>query len=192
MSDFSRGALTGLRVVDLSRVLAGPLCTQMLADHGAEVIRVERPGGSQAGVPRDIAKDTPARSRKSIVIDLKSSDGVAVVRDLARSADGLIEGFRPGVMERLGLGPDVLKAVADAGYTTPTPIQEQAIPYVLMGRERRRAVRLPVHAKATVDYPTSEDGHATLVDLSESGTAIQSERKLPPRPEWTRGYLVQP
>jgi alpha-methylacyl-CoA racemase len=73
----------------------------MFADHGAEVIRVERPGA----VPGPVALD---RSRRSVAVDLKSPEGVAVVRDLARTADALIEGFRPGVMERLGLGPDIL------------------------------------------------------------------------------------
>ena len=76
----------------------------MLADHGAEVIRVDRPGA------RIDPKDPLCRSRTLIGVDLKSADGVAVVRDLCRTADGLIEGFRPGVTERLGLGPDVLLA----------------------------------------------------------------------------------
>jgi alpha-methylacyl-CoA racemase len=74
----------------------------MLADHGAEVIRVERPGN--LAVP----KDPLTRSRRSLSLDLKTAEGVAVVRRLAARADGLIEGYRPGVMERLGLGPDEL------------------------------------------------------------------------------------
>jgi alpha-methylacyl-CoA racemase len=74
----------------------------MLADHGAEVIRIDRPG-----VPLR-HPEILARSRKSIVVDLKQADGIALVRRLARSAHGLIEGLRPGVMERLGLGPDVM------------------------------------------------------------------------------------
>ncbi|MCA3256189.1 MAG: CoA transferase [Alphaproteobacteria bacterium] len=98
------GPLAGLRIVELAGIGPGPFCGMMLADHGAEVIRVDRVG---AGVnPRDPL----LRSRRSIAVDMKSADGVAVIRDLCRSADGLIEGFRPGVTERLGLGPDMLLA----------------------------------------------------------------------------------
>jgi alpha-methylacyl-CoA racemase len=80
----------------------------MLADHGAEVIRIDRPGGLRAGPGGDPRKDVLLRSRKTIAVNMKSPEGVAVVRDLAASADGLVEGFRPGVMERLGLGPEEL------------------------------------------------------------------------------------
>jgi alpha-methylacyl-CoA racemase len=96
------GPLEGVRIVEIAGIGPGPFCGMMLADHGAEVIRVERPGG------RLDPRDPLTRSRKSIVVDMKKPEGVAVVRDLCRTADGLIEGFRPGVMERLGLGPDVL------------------------------------------------------------------------------------
>jgi alpha-methylacyl-CoA racemase len=100
------GPLQGVRIIEIAGIGPGPFAGMMLADHGAEVIRVERPGGPQAGVA--VMRDVLARSRKSITIDMKTPDGIAVLRDLARSADGFIEGFRPGVMERLGLGPDVL------------------------------------------------------------------------------------
>jgi alpha-methylacyl-CoA racemase len=76
----------------------------MLADHGAEVVRIDRPGAAPT------PNDPLLRSRKSIVLDLKSASGAASLRDLSRTSDGLIEGFRPGVMERLGLGPDRLLA----------------------------------------------------------------------------------
>ncbi|MBV9840077.1 MAG: CoA transferase [Sphingomonadaceae bacterium] len=98
------GALAGLRIVEFVGLGPGPFAAMMLADHGAEVIRVERPGGSQ------IVERSTARSRRSITVDLKQPEGLALVKDLCRSADGLIEGFRPGVMERLGLGPDALLA----------------------------------------------------------------------------------
>ena len=74
----------------------------MLADHGAVVIRVERPGN--LAVPNDPL----TRSRRSLAVNLKTDEGVAIVRRLAAQADGLVEGYRPGVMERLGLGPDEL------------------------------------------------------------------------------------
>ena len=98
------GPLTGIRIVELAGIGPGPFACMMLADHGAEVIRVDRPG------VRVSTRDVLARSRRRIAVDLKSPDGLAVVRDLIASADGLVEGFRPGVMERLGLGPDALIA----------------------------------------------------------------------------------
>jgi alpha-methylacyl-CoA racemase len=82
----------------------------MLADHGAQVIRIDRPAAStvNSAVMPDVRRDFVNRSRRSIGIDLKHPAGIALIRKLARAADGLIEGFRPGVMERLGLGPDIL------------------------------------------------------------------------------------
>jgi alpha-methylacyl-CoA racemase len=82
-----------------------PFCGMMLADHGAEVITIERPMRKRNG---DFRKDILNRSRRTLVLDLKHPWGGEIVRRLAASADGLIEGFRPGVMERLGLGPEVL------------------------------------------------------------------------------------
>jgi len=102
------GPLAGLRIVEIAGLGPGPFACMMLADHGAEVIRVDRPGGLRAGPGGDPRKDVLLRSRKTIAVNMKSPEGVAVVRDLAASADGLVEGFRPGVMERLGLGPDEL------------------------------------------------------------------------------------
>ena len=106
----SRGPLSGLRIIELAGIGPGPFCAMMLADHGAEVIRVERPGGIKIGTIREPASDPLRRSRKWIRIDLKQPEGKAVVRDLCRTADGLVEGYRPGVMERLGLGPEALLA----------------------------------------------------------------------------------
>ena len=102
------GALAGIRIIEIAAIGPCPFAGMMLADHGAEVIRIDRPGGTRGGVQIDRAADVLARSRRSIVVDMKSPEGVALVRDLCRTADGLIEGFRPKVMERLGLGPDVL------------------------------------------------------------------------------------
>ena len=98
------GPLAGLRIVELAGIGPGPFCGMMLADQGAEVVSVHRPGGGPD--PRDPLM----RSRRLVEADLKTLEGVARVRDLAAGADGLIEGFRPGVTERLGLGPDVLLA----------------------------------------------------------------------------------
>lgn len=96
--------LQGLRIIEFGSIGPGPLAGMMLADHGAEVIRIERPG------PPSTYRDILNRSRRSIVVDLKRPEGVAIVTALTRNADGLIEGFRPGVMEKLELGPDVLLA----------------------------------------------------------------------------------
>ena len=98
------GPLTGLRVVELQGIGPGPFCGMMLADMGAELIRVDR----SASKGKDANKyDVLARGRKSIAVDLKSEAGVETVLKLVESADVLLEGFRPGVTERLGLGPDV-------------------------------------------------------------------------------------
>lgn len=104
------GPLSGLRIVEIAGIGPGPFCGMMLADHGADVIRVERPGGVRAGSGGAAHLDPLQRSRRSIALDLKDPEAIAVLRQLIQSADGLIEGFRPGVMERLGLGPEVLLA----------------------------------------------------------------------------------
>ena len=96
------GPLSGLKIVEMAGLGPGPFAAMMLADHGAEVTRVERAG--MIGVPNDPL----LRNRKSISLDLKREECREVVRRLAAKADGLIEGYRPGVMERLGLGPDEL------------------------------------------------------------------------------------
>ena len=100
------GPLDGLRIIEFAGLGPGPFACMMLADHGATVIRIERPGGTQGGPESDASTDILLRSRKRIAIDMKTDSGKAVLRDLIATADGLIEGFRPGVMERLGLGPD--------------------------------------------------------------------------------------
>ena len=96
------GPLTGIKIIEFAGIGPGPFCGMMLADHGAEVIRIERPGGMR------LPHDPLARNRRSICLDMKNPQAIAIARDLCRSADAMIEGYRPGVMERLGLGPDVL------------------------------------------------------------------------------------
>jgi len=98
------GPLHGIRIVELAGIGPGPFCGMMLADHGAEVIRIDRPGA--AVDPRDPL----LRSRTTMQLDLKAPDDIAKLRALLRTADGMIEGFRPGVIERLGIGPEVLLA----------------------------------------------------------------------------------
>ena len=99
------GPLSGFKIIELAGIGPGPFCGMMLADMGAEVIRVERfsaAAESAATAPKDIL----ARNRRSIAVDLKSPAGIETVMRLIEGADALFEGFRPGVTERLGLGPD--------------------------------------------------------------------------------------
>jgi crotonobetainyl-CoA:carnitine CoA-transferase CaiB-like acyl-CoA transferase len=111
--------LTGIRVLDLSRILAGPYCTMILGDQGAEVIKVERPGAGDDtrtwGPP--FAGGESAyylccnRNKRSITIDLKNPRGVELVKELAKASDVLVENFTPGLMERFGLDYASLREV---------------------------------------------------------------------------------
>jgi formyl-CoA transferase len=118
MSNQYPGPLDGIRVLDLTRVLAGPYCTMFLGDLGAEVVKVEQPGvgdDTRGWGPPFVGGESAYflcvnRNKKSITVDLKSQDGVALLRRLAERADVLIENFRPGAMERLGLGEKDLRS----------------------------------------------------------------------------------
>ncbi|RDD61974.1 CoA transferase [Ferruginivarius sediminum] len=101
------GPLTGVRVVEFAGIGPAPFCAMLLADQGADVVRLDRLGGNAAGGKREPKLDLLNRGRRSVAVDLKSPAGTALSLDLVEKADVLIEGFRPGVMERLGLGPDV-------------------------------------------------------------------------------------
>ncbi|MGB1506673.1 MAG: CaiB/BaiF CoA transferase family protein [Acidimicrobiales bacterium] len=100
------GPLAGVRIIELAGIGPGPFCAMMLADMGADVIRVDRAGAVRGGDPSTPPADVMNRGRRSIGVDLKSPGGVETVMRLVESADALMEGFRPGVTERLGLGPD--------------------------------------------------------------------------------------
>jgi CoA:oxalate CoA-transferase len=117
MTQLPRHLFQGLRVLDLTRVMSGPFCTAMLADLGAEVIKVEMPGFGEEGrhfAPHVNGESTYFamlnRGKRSVTVNMKSPDGIALIRDLAKRADVLVENFRPGVMERLGLGYAALQA----------------------------------------------------------------------------------
>jgi len=118
MSEANNGPLAGVRVLDLTRVLAGPYCTMFLGDLGAEVVKVEQPGvgDDTRGWGPPFAGGESAyflctnRNKKSLTVDFKAADGIALVRKLAERADVLIENFRPGAMARLGLGETELRA----------------------------------------------------------------------------------
>ncbi len=115
-----RGPLNGVRVLDLSRVLTGPFCSMVLADLGAEVWKIEelRHGDQTRSIPPYVNGESHYylainRNKKSLAVDLKTPSGRKIVLDLARHADIVLENFRPGVMDRLGLGYDMLKAAKD-------------------------------------------------------------------------------
>jgi alpha-methylacyl-CoA racemase len=101
------GALAGLRVLEVGGVGPGPFCTMLLADMGAEVIRVDRKHAGESGLPVERRFDVMFRGKRSVAMDLKKGIAVEAIRCMVAHADVLIEGFRPGVMERLGLGPEV-------------------------------------------------------------------------------------
>jgi alpha-methylacyl-CoA racemase len=101
------GPLSGYRVIEIAGIGPGPFAAMMLADMGADVVRVERAQSVRGAAPDGPHFDVLLRGRRNVAIDLKHTDGVATLLDLVESADALIEGFRPGVMERLGVGPDV-------------------------------------------------------------------------------------
>jgi crotonobetainyl-CoA:carnitine CoA-transferase CaiB-like acyl-CoA transferase len=135
MTDGTPLPLRGLKVIDFSRVLAGPLCTMLLGDMGAEVIKIEDPrhgDDTRAWAPFVGGWSTyflsVNRNKKSVAIDLKSAEGRTLLEDLIRDADVLVENFRPGTLERLGFGPDQARALNErliycsiSGYGTTGP-----------------------------------------------------------------------
>ena len=117
MDQGNTGALAGLRVIDLTQVMAGPFCTMLLADLGADVIKIEPPqGDSTRTMPGAVGTDSPSfnavnRGKRSVIVNLKTREGVEAVRTLVRSADIFVENYRPGVMESLGLDYASLSAL---------------------------------------------------------------------------------
>src|SRR5262245_27587730 len=137
------GALAGVVVLDLSRVLAGPYCTEILADFGATVIKVENPRDPDVtrGFPPYVRGDEGElsgyyaqynRGKLTMTLDLAVPEGVETLRDLVRTADILVENFRPGTMEKLGVGYDVLSTV------NPRLVYTAISGYGQTGRNRRK------------------------------------------------------
>jgi len=127
------GALAGLRVLDLTRLLPGPFCTLLLADFGADVVKVEDLGAGDYLRASAAAFASLNRGKRSLRVDLKRADGRAALLRLARAADVLVESFRPGVMERLGVGwPQLREACprliycALSGYGQTGPLRDRA------------------------------------------------------------------
>ena len=103
------GPLQGFRIVEVAGIGPTQFCGMLLADMGASVIRVTRPGGADVGIGLPEKFNVMNRSRPAITVDLKSAAGIETVLKLCDRGDALLEGFRPGVLERLGLGPDVCR-----------------------------------------------------------------------------------
>lgn len=104
------GPLSGIKIVEMAGIGPGPMCAMLLSDMGAEVLRIDRMQDAGLGIARDPRFDLMNRGRRNVAIDVKSAAGRDTVLKLTEQADAIIEGFRPGVMERLGLGPDVCLA----------------------------------------------------------------------------------
>ncbi|MBV9663216.1 MAG: CoA transferase, partial [Actinobacteria bacterium] len=100
------GPLSGVKVVEIAGIGPGPFCAMLLADMGADVIRVDRAQAVSGSFPETPSLDIMNRGRRSIGVDLKQPEGVETVLRLVEQADALLEGFRPGVAERLGIGPE--------------------------------------------------------------------------------------
>jgi crotonobetainyl-CoA:carnitine CoA-transferase CaiB-like acyl-CoA transferase len=166
------GPLAGLRVIDLTWMLAGPYCTMLLADLGADVVKIEPPGGDpMRGVgpfaPGDRAPayggyfQSVNRGKRSVMLDLKSAQGLAALRQLSRSADVVVENFRAGVMDRLGVGYETLAAenerlvyAAVRGFGDP---RTGASPYA-----SRPAVDVTIQAMAGLMGITGPDARTPL------------------------------
>ncbi|MGH7062448.1 MAG: CoA transferase, partial [Stellaceae bacterium] len=135
------GPLAGVRVVELAGIGPGPMCAMLLADMGATVLRIDRKEPSGLGVPRPLRYDLLLRGRYSVALDLKSPDGKALALRLIENADALIEGFRPGVTERLELGPaDCLARNPRLVYGRVTGWGQDG-PLAQAGRKARRTGR---------------------------------------------------
>ena len=172
----AKGALEGTVVLDFTQVYLGPSATQMLADYGAEVIKIERPGAgdlSRNSFPDPDGQDNPIfisinRNKRSVAIDTRTDDGREVIRGLVRRADVVVSNFRSGVMERLGFGYEDLKAIKpDIIWASGTGFGESG-PYAhkggqdviaqaytgLMWRRTDETMPLSVYPTTLCDYTT--------------------------------------
>lgn len=166
--------LDGVRVLDFTQVMLGPSATQLLADHGADVIKVERPGAgdlSRSGHGEAAGADNPVfaslnRNKRSITVNLRDPRGIDVIHDLVRRSDVLVHNFRPGAMERRGLGYDDLKAInprlvyaVGSGFGPTGPYAHKGGQDVLaqaltgvMARKADPAHPLAIYATTLADY----------------------------------------
>lgn len=200
MSGGDESALKGLRVIEMGQLLAGPFCGQLLADFGAEVIKIEPPG---KGDPmREWGREKPhgqslwwpviARNKKSLTLDLRTEAGQEVVRDLARQSDIVLENFRPGTMERWGLGYDTLSAlnprlimVRVSGFGQTGPYSHHA-GFGAIG-EAMGGLR---HVVGSPDRPPSRMGISIGDSLAATFAALGAMMALHARHRTGRGQVV--
>ncbi|MGW2840817.1 CaiB/BaiF CoA transferase family protein [Streptomyces sp. NPDC001493] len=195
MTTSGNGPLSGVRVVELAGIGPGPFAAMLLADLGADVVRVDRPGGAALGI--DPALDLTNRNKRSVLLDLKTEAGVSAVLALAERADILIEGYRPGVAERLGVGPDAClgcnprlvygrmtgwgqegplaqRAGHDVSYLAPTgtlsmigrPGEPPAVPANLLGDYAGGSLYLVVGVLAALQHARTPGGSGQVVDAA--------------------------
>ncbi|PPR15351.1 MAG: Succinyl-CoA--L-malate CoA-transferase beta subunit, partial [Alphaproteobacteria bacterium MarineAlpha9_Bin7] len=100
------GPLKGLKILELAGIGPAPLCCSLMSDLGADVLRIDRTFDSKLGLPRDRRTDLLRRGRKSVSVDLKHARGSEIILRLVEGADALVDPFRPGVAEKLGIGPE--------------------------------------------------------------------------------------
>src|SRR5580658_9373079 len=167
--------LSGVRVIDFTQVMLGPSATQVLADYGADVIKIERPGAgdlSRSSIPDDPdGLDNPVfrslnRNKRSIALDLRKPDGKAIIYDLVREADVVVNNFRAGVMERMGFGYDELSKINPriicafgSGFGQKGPLAHkggqdvlaQALSGVMLRRPREESP-IEIYATCLCDY----------------------------------------
>jgi len=151
--------LAGIRVIELANFIAGPLCGTLLADMGADVVKVEPPQGDMARATPPLRNGESAsfaalnRNKRSLVLDLKRPQACEILRQLAAQSDVLVEAYRPGALDKLGLGPDALKAV------NPRIVYTSVSGFGQTGPERRRAgVNLIIEAFSGALSVTGEPG----------------------------------
>ncbi len=178
--DFSAGPLTGIKIIDLTQVVAGPFATQLLAEQGAEVVKVESltgdllRGGRIEGFSAIYANTN--RGKRSIALDLKTDAGLQVVLDLTRDADVFVENFRPGVCDRLGLGentirettPDIIHVSINGFGPTGPYADRPALDPIMQGYTGM------VSGQASDEFPFPDFIRTTAADKAAAYTAAQA------------------
>ncbi|MCW3476080.1 CaiB/BaiF CoA transferase family protein [Limobrevibacterium gyesilva] len=176
----SRQPLAGIKVIDFTQVMLGPCCTQVLGDYGADVIKIERAGAgdlSRSAIPDPAGLQNPVfcslnRNKRSIALDLKAKAGLAIVHKLVATADVVVNNFRPGVMERMGVGYEALSAInpriiyaVGTGYGTEGPYAHKGGQDILAQAITGVMARKCDPSEPTLIYPTALADYAAGMHL---------------------------